>query len=69
MNKYLCKWTNGENYKYLEWDDFQIQAFTFFTDDNGYDDKNRDLIKRLNVGDRLDLSDGISQYHEIERVQ
>ena len=69
MTKYLCKWTNGESYKYLEWDEFQTQPFSFFSDDNGYGDADRHKIERLRVGDRLDLSDGISQYHEIERLK
>ena len=39
-----------------------------FTKDIGYTDRNQVMIEKLNIGDRLDLSDGISQYHEIERL-
>ena len=67
MTQYLCKWSNGSE-KYLEWAEFQTQVFSFFSEDNGYTDEHRHMIERLRVGDRLDLSDGISQYHEIERL-
>jgi hypothetical protein len=66
MPKYLQKWSNGG--KYLEWEDFQLADFEDFTDDNGYNDKARLMILNLRKGDRLDLSDGISQFHEIERI-
>ena len=65
--KYLCKWSSGQG-KYLEWEDFKEVEFLFFSDDNGYSDEHRHMIERLKRGDRLDLSDGISQYHEIEGV-
>lgn len=64
---YLCKWSSGEG-KYLEWEDFKKVNFSFFNDNNGYDDKHRFMIERLRVGDSVDLSDGISQYHEVERL-
>jgi hypothetical protein len=66
MTKYLCKW--GSAGKYLEFDHFEVQEFHFFNDDNGYTAENRHLLLKLNKGDRLDLSDGISQYHEIEAL-
>jgi hypothetical protein len=66
MSVYLCKWSNGG--KYLEWEDFKIQYLGDFTKDAGYSLKDQKLIEMLSVGDRLDLSDGISQYHEIERI-
>lgn len=66
--QYLCKWSDGSG-KYLEWDEFQTHDFSFFSDDNGYTDEHRHMIERLRGGDRLDLSDGISQYHEIERLK
>ena len=65
---YLCKWSDGRG-KYLEWDEFQTHGFSFFSDDNGYNDEHRHIIERLQVGDVADLSDGISQYHEIERLK
>lgn len=66
MSVYLCKWGNGG--KYLEFDDFKIQYLGDFTKDKGYTDNNFKMIDKLKIGDRLDLSDGISQYHEIERI-
>ena len=66
MSVYLCKW--GSTGKYLEWEDFKIQYLGDFTKDAGYSLANQKLIEMLSVGDRLDLSDGISQYHEIERI-
>ena len=66
MPKYLQKWSNGG--KYLEWEDFKLADFAEFSDDNGYDDKSRLMILNLKKGDRLDLSDGITQFHEIERL-
>ena len=66
MSVYLCKWSNGG--KYLEWEDFKVQYLRDFTRDEGYSLKDQKLIEGLAIGDRLDLSDGISQYHEIERI-
>jgi hypothetical protein len=67
MPKYLQKWSNGKGC-YADWQDFKLADFAEFSDDNGYDDKHRLLISNLKTGDRLDLSDGISQFHEIERL-
>mgnify|MGYP003346636467 CR=1 FL=1 len=64
---YLCKWSSGLG-KYLEWEDFRTVDKSFFNDDNGYDDSHKHMISLLQVGDRVDLSDGISQYHEVERL-
>ena len=64
---YLAKWSSGQG-KYLEWEDIQEVSHAFFNDGNGYTAEDRKRIDRLPVGDRLDLSDGISQYHEIERI-
>jgi hypothetical protein len=65
MNKYLCKWASA-GAKYLEWHDLKLVDFNFFSDSNGYTKNHRDMIKNLSLGDRVDLSDGISQYHEVE---
>lgn len=65
--KYLCKWSNGQG-KYLEWEDFKTVDKSFFIDENGYNDEHRHMIALLSVGDMVDLSDGISQYHEVERL-
>jgi hypothetical protein len=67
MPKYLQKWSNGKGC-YTDWQDFKLADFDDFTDDNGYNDKARLMILNLRKGDRLDLSDGISQFHEIERL-
>lgn len=66
MPKYLQKWVDGG--RFTEWEDFKLADFDDFTDDNGYNDKDRLMILNLRKGDRLDLSDGISQFHEIERL-
>lgn len=66
MSVYLCKWSNGG--LHLVWEDFKIQYLGDFTKDSGYSLENQKLIEMLTIGDRLDLSDGISQYHEIERL-
>jgi hypothetical protein len=66
MATYLCKWANEG--KDLEWEGFKEVDISFFSDSNGYKDRDIFMIKRLKQGDRLDLSDGISQYHEIERL-
>ena len=65
--KFLLKWSSGEG-KYLEWEDFQISGIDFFTDANGYEDEHRKRINLLSIGESVDLSDGIDQYHEIERL-
>jgi len=63
---YLCKWgTVGSN---IEWEEFKTVNFSFFSEDNGYSDSHIFMVERLKQGDRLDLSDGISQYHEVERL-
>jgi hypothetical protein len=36
---------------------------------NQYSEQDRFMIEKLGVGDRLDLSDGVNQWHEIERVK
>jgi len=64
---YLCKWSSGLA-KYLEWEDFKKVNEQYFTDDNGYEEIHRLMIGKLRVGDTIDLSDGISQYHEVERI-
>lgn len=66
MSKYLCKW--GSNEDYPNFNHFEVQEFHYFNDDNGYTAENRHLLLRLEKGDRLDLSDGISQFHEIEAL-
>ena len=67
MSVYLCKWTN-DGKKYTHFDEFKVMYLGDFTKDEGYTDRNQVMIEKLNIGDRLDLSDGISQYHEIERL-
>ena len=67
MSVYLCKWTN-DGKKYPKFDEFKVMYLGDFTKDIGYTDSNQVMIEKLNIGDRLDLSDGISQYHEIERI-
>ena len=64
---YLCKWSSGLG-KYLEWEDFKKVNGDFFSDSNGYEEKHRSMIQNLKIGDSVDLSDGISQYHEVERL-
>ena len=65
--RYLCKWSSGEG-KYLEWEDLTINGLDFFSDANGYEDRHRLAINRLDIGESVDLSDGISQFHEVERI-
>ena len=65
--KFLLKWSSGEG-KYLEWEDFQLSDLNFFTIEHGYEDSHRLAINRLQIGESLDLSDGISQFHEVERI-
>ena len=65
---YLCKWSSGRG-KYLEWELIKTVDKSFFNDDNGYEDSHRAMIGILSVGDMVDLSDGISQYHEVERIK
>ena len=66
---YLCKWANGEN-KYLEWDEFEEVPLSFFyVSENNYSEQNKKMIEKLSLGDRLDLSDGLGFWHEIERVK
>ena len=67
MKKYLLKWSDGRG-KYLEWDEFQVSYLPFFSDENGYSDEHRFLVNRLSIGESVDFSVGISQYHEVERL-
>jgi len=67
MKKYLLKWAEGQN-NHFEWEEFQVSHLPFFSDENGYTDEHRLLINRLEVGSSVDLSDGISQLHEVERL-
>lgn len=65
--KYLAKW-GCTNFKNLEFDPIMEVKPEFFSDLNGYSDTDRLMIEKLSVGDRLDLSDGQGQIHEIERI-
>jgi hypothetical protein len=66
---YLCKWSDGEN-KYLEWQRMEEVPLSFFyVPSNNYSEQDRFMIEKLARGDRLDLSDGLGQWHEIERVK
>ena len=60
--KFLCAWIDeaGQNYLTVKAD--------FFCDDNGYSADDCKRITLLRVNDIIDLSDGISQVHTIERV-
>jgi hypothetical protein len=67
--KYLCKWSSGQG-KYLEWEQLEEVSLDFFyVPLNQYSEQDRFMIEKLGVGDRLDLSDGVNQWHEIERVK
>jgi hypothetical protein len=66
---YLCKWSDGEN-KYLEWQQIEEMPLSFFyVPGNEYSEQDRFMIEKLAIGDRLDLSDGLGQWHEIERIK
>jgi hypothetical protein len=59
---YLCKWREqGDSLT-------RLVGTSFFNNSNGYTKSDISSIKKMKIGDTLDLSDGISQYHEIERV-
>lgn len=64
MTQYLCKWCKASVYPVF--DHYEIHQFDYFNDDNGYTEANRTMLLTLKKGQRLDLSDGISFYHEIE---
>ena len=65
MKKFLCMWSDRPN----QWQDVKVvEGFSFFNDANGYDDSHRHMVNRLQTGDTVDLSDGISQYHEVRRL-
>ena len=67
-NRYLCKWSSGTG-KYLEWEQFETVDFDFFMiPSNSYSESDRFMVGKLDIGDTLDLSDGIGQYHEVERL-
>ena len=65
MKKYFLKWSDIDR---NNWQEFQISYLPFFSDENGYDNEHRLKINLLGVGESVDLSDGISQYHEVERL-
>ncbi len=60
--KYLCTWNDKNS------SDIRTVDASFFCDDNGYSTDDFKRITLLKVGETLDLSDGISQEHTIERV-
>ena len=60
--KYLAKW------KTEKYSSVSLLDRNFFTEDNGYSKADFNRITLLRVNDIIDLSDGISQFHTIERV-
>jgi hypothetical protein len=60
--KYLAKW------KTEKYSSVSLLDRNFFTEDNGYSTEDCKRITLLRVNDIIDLSDGISQFHTIERV-
>ena len=67
MAKYLAKWASAGG-KYLEFDPIMTVEFSFFDDLAGYTAQDRAKIAALDIGGVLDLSDGLGNYHEIERA-
>ena len=59
---FLCKWSEGDESL------VQLVESSFFSDSNGYKESDILLIGKMQVGDTLDLSAGISQYHEIQKL-
>jgi hypothetical protein len=60
--KYLAKWKSGGT------SEVSLLNEDFFTEDNGYSQEDFKRITLLRIEDTIDLSDGISQLHTIERV-
>ena len=65
--QFLAKWAS-EGGKYLEFDPIIQVEFSFFDDLSGYTAQDRANIAALDIGGILDLSDGLGNFHEIERV-
>ena len=65
--QFLAKWAS-EGGKYLEFDPIIQVEFSFFNDLSGYTAQDRAKIAALDIGGVLDLSDGLGNFHEIERV-
>ena len=64
---FLSKWSDGGNF--VEWKTFKIITLNDCNEANGYSEQNRLMLDHISIGDRLDLSDGISQFHQIERLR
>ena len=66
--QFLCRWAQDNGRGYLENQSGEIVDSSFFCEFNGYTEQDRFMLAKLHKGDRLDLSDGISQFHEVERI-
>lgn len=60
--KYVCVWVIGD--KLIA----ELNSFEFFSNENGYRPDDIDLVDDLQIGESVDLSDGLSQKHFVIRV-